>query len=322
MTNTWSVVCTTNASPKNIDLFLGHYLTLGATRVFLYLDSPVSGMPPSLFDHKKVEVMLCDGAYWDAEGIKRPDTHVQRQIHNATRSYYRTHTDWIGHFDIDEFVLTATPPSVSLNAVPDEILALKLEPVERLADHPKTSLTGCTYFKRAVPWAARNGRRLEKIYPNYGRRLKTGLLSHSQGKVFARTGIQDAKLGIHRLKSPSMKIKYRRIGLTFVGHFHCPSVDEFLDKLKFRMAAGSYRRQSENAEKPLNELLNEILDTQGDSGISDFYSEVCCASPRLLRRLAKRDLLVITRFNLQAHLHRAQKDIEVDISLGGRSQLG
>ena len=69
-----------------------------------------------------------------------------------------------------------------------------------------------------------------------------------------------------------------------LGHNHADSFETFRDRLQFRMERGSYR--SKDTEKlKLQDILTFLLETEGEDGLRQFYSEVCEATPELLQRL-------------------------------------
>lgn len=304
MADTWALVTTTNADAHQVDLFLRHHLSLGACRIDLYLDDPQTGTSPAVPRHPNVRVIECDETYWSKVRGGRPDGHVQRQIFNATRSYRDCQADWIGHIDIDEFILASSSIAETLASFRTAVSSVRLEPVEKLADHPATQGHGKMFFKRAVPWGERTTEGLTDLFPEFGKRLKSGLVSHVQGKVFARTGIRDGKLGIHRFKSNAVEIKNRNIQSAYLGHFHCATEEEFLKKLKFRLSKGSYRPTKTPEPTSLHNLFSELAAAEGEQGLIRFYDEVCRATPRLVNALSANGLLIETALDLEDTLRR------------------
>ena len=306
MADTWALVTTTNADAHQVDLFLSHHLLLGACRIDLYLDDPLGTEYPALARHPDVRVIRCDETYWSKARGGRPDGHVQRQIYNATQSYRDCKSDWIGHIDIDEFILTSRSIAEALAGYRADVGSVRLEPVEKLADHPATRGHGKMFFKRAVPWGERTVERLTDLFPEFGTRLKSGLVSHVQGKIFARTGIHDAKLGIHRFKPNSIEIKNRNIHCGYLGHFHCATDEEFLKKMKFRLSKGSYRPTKTPEPTSLHDLFSELAVAEGEQGLLRFYDEVCKATPRLVNILSENGLLIEIDLDLEDTLRRFQ----------------
>lgn len=56
----WGVVCTTHAPLAQIQRFAAHYLSLGASRIQLFLDSPAPEVSAFFADHAAVQVTACD----------------------------------------------------------------------------------------------------------------------------------------------------------------------------------------------------------------------------------------------------------------------
>lgn len=64
----WGVVCTTHAPLAQIQRFAAHYLSLGASRIQLFLDSPAPEVSAFFADHAAVQVTACDAGFWQAAG--------------------------------------------------------------------------------------------------------------------------------------------------------------------------------------------------------------------------------------------------------------
>lgn len=301
----WGVVCTTNAPLLDVARFVAHHLDIGATHVYLYLDEPNADIVGLLQSHPQVTLTICDAKYWKVMGKNRPDAHQLRQTFNATRALRIAgeHVDWLGHIDTDEFVLCPQKLSASLKTVPADMAGARLYPAEALAvteagampQHFKLRSTG-----DGIPPSA-----VTDIYPTFGSYVRGGFLSHLAGKVFARTGLGEVRLAIHRLRVKGEDVRnVATLSDAVVGHLHAPDWEHFLAKLDFRQEKGSYRVKSDDALKNIGHLLKYLRDEEGEPGLRHFFREMCEDSTELRSRLDTYGLLLTPKFDPDAAIER------------------
>ncbi|MCL3882742.1 glycosyltransferase family 2 protein [Marivita sp. GX14005] len=298
----WGLVCTTNAPPLDVARFAAHHLDLGAARIHVFLDTPDPETATLLRRDKRITVTQCDAAYWSRLGRARPETHQQRQIFNATRTLAEvSDLDWLGHIDVDEFILTPRPFGDLLAALPDGMAGARLYPAEALATAPGALPQG---FKlRCLPPAV-PARAIHDIYPTFGSYLRGGFLSHLAGKLFARPGFGGMRLAIHRLRAAGEDItNIAVIDDAHLGHLHAPDWESFRAKLEFRQQHGSYRIR-DDAPKSAGRLLAYLRAHEGEAGLRQAFDEVCLDTPGLRERLARHELLLTPEFNPRAAMVR------------------
>lgn len=208
--------------------------------------------------------------------------------------------DWLGHVDVDEFLLPAAPDApplaAQLAALPRDALCARIRPLEALAPAPGADPAE-TVFKALHPDRAARDRAARACFPRWGRHLAGGFLSHVAGKVFVRPEAGQWDLRIHnaRLGDHQNPGEVTLAG-TELGHFHAASWPHFRDALGFRLERGSYRAdlrapmRRDDAPR-LHELLGDLRDTEGETGPRAFFDEVCTASPALCNRLEQHGLL-------------------------------
>ncbi len=295
----WGVVCTTHAPLADIQRFAAHYLTLGASRITLYLDNPAPEVSAFFAGHAAVEVIACDAAYWQDAGKPRPAAHQLRQAHNATRAYRASDLDFLGHFDTDEFLLPQVEVARGLRFVSEDCAQARVRPVELLA--PQDGLP--RHFKRTHRQVGAKRGVLSEIYPHYGSYLTGGFISHTSGKVFARTRLSDVRFGIHGLRLVGKAVGNEG-ALPRMMLAHCPaaSFEHFRDRVTFRLTRGSYRKPEDDDAMRLGDVLDFVLDTEGEAGLRHFFDEVCTDSAPLRDRLARHDMLVTQELDLDAQV--------------------
>ena len=284
----WGVVSTIDAPVDDIARFAAHYLTLGAARIDIYLDRPCPEALTFFGSEPRVHLTICDADYWASTGKDHPDAHQLRQAYNATRAYRASDLDWLAHVDVDEFLICPIPVARALRFVPDHAAQARMRPVEALADgsvNPK-------HFKISHRQAGQKRRVLDTIYPNYGSYLTGGFISHTSGKVFARTGLDGVRFGIHGLKKDGAGIENEAaMPRMKLAHLHARSFDAFRGRMDFRLERGSYRKPGEDDAMRLGDVLDFVIETEGEAGLRHFFDEVCTDSPALRDRLAGHEML-------------------------------
>ncbi len=299
MTN-WGIVSTIKAPLNQIAGFAAHHLDLGAHRIFIYLDDGDEAMRTALNAHPKLRVTLCDAAYWNKRKRARPDKHQPRQTANAAHAYRRAgDVDWLAHIDVDEFLLPATPAepdfAAQLATLPQDATCARLRPVEALANPDGTAPQ---YFKACAINRAQRLKQTAQVYPGWGAAMNGGFLSHVQGKMVYRTGLDGLQARIHNIfvdgaENPGQQ---ELPDMTLL-HYHAANFDGFYKHFAYRHAQGSYRAELKpnrpEAEGGLSahQLFAQIMAEGGKPLLQQFFTEVCTATPALTAVLDRHGLL-------------------------------
>lgn len=299
----WGIVSTIKAPLPQIARFAAHHLDLGAHALHIYLDAPDAEATAFLSQHPKIHVTTCDADYWQQQGKRRPEAHQLRQPYNATQCMKGPGSDlhWLGHLDVDEFLLCDRPIAEPLWEAPSRAAFARIAPMEALAPESGDP----THFKLSHVEAQVKKSELQDIYPTFGLHLYGGFLSHTAGKVFARTGMPDTRLGIHALKYRGQEARNACTpeGLR-LAHLHSPSWQHFRAHLDFRLDKGSYRPRGRSSHMGPSELFAFLMQEDGDEGLRAFFDEVCADTPALRDRLSQRGMLVTHDLDLDAKVRR------------------
>lgn len=250
----WSVSCTTNAASQDIARFAAHHLSLGCDRLFLFLEKPLENAAP--LAHPKINLL---------PGTTKPEALHKRQMINAATAYAQAETDWLAHLDIDEFILAEVPFGAALAALPRAAEWVRLAPVEPLC--PSTG--PIRHYKRAPQQAGLPRSTLETLYPDYGLMLRSGLIAHAEGKPVIRTGLEGARVGIHKLLGRG-KSKPALLPGTALAHHHAPDWATFQAALPARLANGSYA-SARPQETSMAELIALTRAEGGDAALRHLY---------------------------------------------------
>ncbi len=301
----WGIVTTVKADLHDIANFAAHHLELGADRLYIYLDDDNEEAFKLLKAHPKIRVFRTMDENW--RSAKRPEKHQARQSANARHAYKRKagDVDWLAHIDVDEFLWPQTPLDEQLSALPASCQVARVRPIEALCPDLQDIAENVTYFKAMTNDRKQRLAETQAIFPTFGTQLNGGFLSHVAGKVFARTGHDDAAFKIHNFYVGDIENPGQTELLnTKLCHLHAHSFEAWMAAYRFRLSKGAYRselkpnRPREQGGLSLHELLTYLEQTDGEDGLRAFYTEVCTATPALRTRLNDHGLLYSLKLDL------------------------
>ena len=298
----WGLVATILAPPHDILRFAAYHLDAGAHRLYIYLDDPNAESYAPLKAHPKIRVQKCDDAYWTKIGGKRPAKHQVRQSKNATHAYHRkTEVEWLIHMDVDEFIVSDENIGTTLYELPDKKLCARLRPMEQLVGTDNA-------FKAFIPNGPNRTTIVENIFPEFGKYVKGGFLSHVAGKLFVRTELEDMTLRIHNVFQGDITNPQQvELSNMDLAHCHAKPWQEWLASFSYRLDKGSYRAELSPASKgelSLHDLFRTLKEAEDDAGLKRFYDEIAVDSPALQERLNAHNLLRHADLDLDAKLAR------------------
>ena len=292
----WGTVSTIRAPLRDIARFAAYHLDMGASEVNIFLDVPDRNTAEFFAGHDTVRVTQCTDSYWARRPEKARSTHQLRQAFNASFCYRKSGLDWLAHIDVDEFLLAPRNLAQLLAAVPAGAAYARMRSAEMLAQPDPWN--GPCHFKLTRQEVKLPKSGIYQLYPEFGQHVPQGFVSHVGGKIIARTGLPDIRLGIHSLKQKGARVTNGHyLESTHIGHAHAPSWEVFRRHLIFRMEKGSYRRKP-NEPMKLGDVLQIIKEEEGEAGLRRFFDELCQASPALLAKLAAHDMLLTTQLDL------------------------
>lgn len=293
----WGTVSLVKAPLRRIAQFAAHHLDLGADRLHIHLDEPHPEAVTFLSRHPKIRVTTCDASWWAGQKKPRMRTHQLRQAWIATQTYQSSDLDFLAHIDVDEFILAPGTFRAALAALPGDIAAVHLPPAELLA-----GTEDC--FKLTPGDAGQDKAVLEDIYPNFGGHLRSGFISHREGKIIARCGIPSIRFGLHALLLNGHPASNRMaLPQVRLGHAHAPDWDTFMRHMAFRMTQGSYRK-TDDESLGLRDILELLHEEDGEDGLRAFFAEVCEGNERLTTALAAHGMLIRVPLDLDAKVLR------------------
>jgi hypothetical protein len=272
-------------------------LALGADHIWLYLDDPDDPAHAMLAKLPRVTTTLCNDDHWASSG-NRPAAHQNRQARNAKDAYQRCTTDWLAHVDVDEFILPYRPISGLLDAVPPADILLRMEPFEAMHD---PSLPDDIHTARVFRGAIRHEfwRHRQPALGGYRKLIRDGMLSHTVGKVFFRTGIKGLAPRLHSVMLNNLRIAvptfHPEVRLL---HFHAQDRQAWLDAVPFRITRGAYQ-----FKPPLQAHLAAATTEEIDA----FYQRTQMMTPKVTAALQAEGRVVIIDLGLRAKVLALQE---------------
>lgn len=312
----WGIVSTIKAPTDRILNFAAWHLDQGAAHIFIYLDDHAPAAQARLDGHPAITAIRTDDAHWMARLGRVPPKHQLRQGRNAEHAYAQLKTtdndlaaglDWLAHIDVDEFLISDRPIDQVLAALPNEVRAARSRPQEVLSN-PDGSTNHEILCKA---WLPPNQRSIvPSLYPTYGKHFRGGFLSHVAGKIFARTGQPDIGFRIHDIFEQGGRIASQDLPQVALLHDHASDWSHWLAAYRYRHTKGSYRSELKGALAPdqggltPHQLLHQLEQTQGETGLRHFFEEMCVATPGLKQALAEQGLLRHYSIDFAALRHR------------------
>lgn len=286
---TWDAVATVKAKAEQILAFVAHNLSMGADHIWLYVDDPLAVIPEPLRLHPQVTVTLCDDSYWRARG-KRNERIEGRQTQNARDAYARTKSRWLTHIDVDEFILANRNVATILEAIQPDALVVQMEPYEAMHDPSLADdIFTANQFRGPLQSDCADLRPL--VLGSYADLFPKGMLSHSAGKCFFRTGLRGLAPRLHgaMLHGERVPANGRHPDLR-VLHFHAQDRESWRAMLPFRLTQGAYRFYPEMQAYLLAATPDEI---------DRFYLRTQTISPEAASLLLARGRLLTANLDLR-----------------------
>ena len=191
MTVTWHVGAILNEPLSETLRFAAWYLDAGADGLTLMFDNPQDPAIGVLGGHPKITCIPCTPDFWQARGLTQDTRFTKRQNAALTWAYGQQTCDWLLNVDADEFMHVAEGDIAGFFAsVPSNVDTVRVETAEIMAHEG----AGNVYRMAMERDAAR------RIYQGsiglFGPR-RQGLIGHSQGKSFTRSGLDGVSLRQH-----------------------------------------------------------------------------------------------------------------------------
>lgn len=302
---TWATVTTLKERPEVVQNFVAHHLYLGASEIILYFDDPDDAAIELVKDLPRVKAIPCDTTHWAGLG-QRSARHQARQKANAQHAYGQTEAEWIIHIDADELI--SGDENIGEVLARSEHSILRLPPYETLF-YDKAGRAGRRdhYFRGVLPNTAQGKRIAAAAYGPFESTLFSGMLSHSAGKYFVRTGQPGLSLSIHAPYEDNKRRAHPDAPGLKLLHFHGGDYAHWRERVDYRLSRGAYmgmyQANRDAPEETLHARLSQLRKEEGEAGLKRFYRAVCTFGKEkgILRRVG-----ALHRENLWLDAKRAE----------------
>ena len=305
----WGITTLVKDTPEILADFLAYHLDLGAAEIHIFLDDDNPENLAAFGDTDRVFIHQTRDGFWKNYKGYRPKKQEVRQAYSADWVYQNTSTlDWLFHIDVDEFLCASKPIESLLSSVSVEQNIVQIMPAEPLVNEGADGLDpDVTFAKKLYPHDPKTSETFAKFYPNFWRYLRSGFLSHVQGKYAIRTGVKDVELNLHYVLRGDTPLPSDSIlDEIELFHFHTPSRAAWHAARPNRMITGSYRVEFPPALPEaqmgltLYHLFMALEEEEGIEGLDRFFDEVCLARPSLIKALQQQDLMSQFRLDREA----------------------
>ena len=171
---------------------------------------------------------------------------------------------------------------------------LRLAPWEALHDPALPDDIFTARHFRAALSGDRKAAARARVFGDYAPLLSNGVLSHSAGKCFFRTGLARFEPRLHGAFRAGTRVPggdfCPNIALL---HFHAEDPKRWRDRLQFRLTQGAYQ---------YNPPLQDWLLSANETAIDQFYHDTQTATPATLTRLRAENILLEARLNLRQNI--------------------
>ena len=256
MTVSWHVGAILNEPLSETLRFAAWYLDAGADGLTLMFDNPQDPAIGVLGNQPKITCIPCTPEFWQARGLTQDTRFTKRQNAALTWVYGQQSCDWLLNVDADEFLYVAGGDVAGFLAdIPADVETVRVETAE-IVDH---NGVGNVYRMAMERDAAR------RIYQDsiglFGPR-RQGLIGHSQGKSFTRSGLEGVSLRQHWPQRAAGGLKEQVVpagpGAALLHHIGL-DYDVWRSKLAWRI-------QSRGFTVPLSNRISEALGSPDAEG--------------------------------------------------------
>lgn len=317
---TWGVVTTCLEPTALIVAFVAHHVSLGASRVYVFLDASQPDTEQVLAGIPQCRFTVCDAEYWLEEiGGQRPPATEKRQIRNATRASKAGDVDWLVHLDADEYLHADVPIGDVLSNLPSEVDYLHLPNVERVFD---ATLPQEALFQGMMRQPLLQGwPKQERLFsPEICQFLHRGVTAHSQGKSMVRTN-RDLLQGIHSPRAPADAERLLAFPALNARVLHFDGLTGFHWVMKL-LRGWSDRGRGQAVHGGLvsarQAQIRFVDENQGNMrALMDLHQQVKALMPEDIERLANLGLLSEVRIDPVKAVADLGLDHMVDLSVWG-----
>ena len=282
-----------------VQRFVRYYERAGASAIHIYFDDERAKCPDINSDVTKI--IPLDGSFWDKDK-PRPDTLESKQKVVYRKALGFVETKWALIVDCDEFVFGEASIEKFLAHVPDSVDSINIPTAEAVfgPDDDVNELYGASSFR--LPFRNRKIAKIVSVllYGKKGMYFQRGLLGHSQGKQFIRSGRDYPGISVHvtyRGAKPGVITVYADeldgLPKMYLGHFDGMSFHRWKEKWMLQITKQTKLDLYEPPRQAQRVQLERALKKGGEAPrdlFREFYS---------LTRGQKLALCL-----LRAHVHR------------------
>ncbi|MEM1375359.1 MAG: glycosyltransferase family 2 protein [Pseudomonadota bacterium] len=280
---TWGTVTLADEPSELLLAFAAWHVSLGASGVHIFLDTPHRVVAKALRKIPGVQVTQCDEMFWAANGGRAP-MQTKRQDIVAQMAYAEAEVDWLAHIDADEFLTVDGAAMTELGAVPSGVVGLRIPVRERVWLEPPTTIFDGA-FKVPVPGRLGLDRTLLGPLAKYTQR---GLTGHTRGKTIVRTG-SDLTLSIHGPKEPETLNLMEAQSLRLLHFDGLTPFHWLLKRLKY--AAMPHAETKKRSDHYRWNQINALQEMDSPAEAHAFQEEVTVMGPESAQQLRALRLL-------------------------------
>ena len=249
------LVSTIRSTVQETIHFVNYHLNIGIDEIIVFFDDPDDEAFVYLQDYARVRLIRCDGAYWQAQGARRPTAIEDRQECNASLALKIAAEDgfqWIIHIDSDELILPKNGLKAILSACSVDVLRFAIK--EALAERDQyDSIFQATLFKERAKAERRLRSRLAMLFGCSETFLEGEYFrAHAASKAAVRISPKITRLNLHGPTAKAEPVVEAKTALVALLHYDCIGIDAWRTKWARRIdGSGAAVRIRPNRQKQL-----------------------------------------------------------------------
>ena len=266
--STWSVVTVANETPETIRRFVAWHLEAGARHIRIFFDDPNDPCIDMVAHLPQVTPTRCTPEFWQERGWTQDTRFTRRQNVACKFGYLAAKTNWVLNIDADELIYTETGSvSDKLKTLSADTRCVLVRPAEQVQREGPGD--------RAVFRQRTNRKIVREVYGDLARALvrNHGMVGHSIGKSFVRSGLEDFKIRQHfiqqlgRQGAPVIDQTLGQSDGIYLLHYFNRGYDDWRRKLEYRLSNVGFRPR-------LRMLLQEALAADDPDAVEMMYRKL------------------------------------------------
>lgn len=308
----WEICTLAHESPDLVLAWAAHHLSLGVSRINLFLDQPDRRVSEALEHHPRIRLVVCDDAFWSGPPFgERPVKAPLRQKAILQHMVDTADTDWMFHIDVDEFLWTPGNMAEVLAAQPAEVEHVATRAQERVYLGPPDAgnILDGAFRVQTTHRFLKQAEAVDAVAEPF---LQRGMTAYCGGKSAFRPRV-GLTVGVHGPKPPKPETG-RWLETVDLLHFDGLTPQHWVQK-RLRLLRQQPNARVHETEHRRHQLTKMDTLKHDPDALGEFYLLLKQYSPERVSALQEMDLLKRHAFDPRPALAAELPDVTVDLGI-------